>query len=232
MALKGVFIDAGNTLLDEMPSRAALYAEAAGRAGLRVAPQEMARLMDAAHEELPREIGRAFRYSDEWFEAYMRRIFQHELGLSEARLRPLQDELFARFSDPASFRLYPGAHELLEGLSELGLRVGVLSNWGPRLPLLLEGLGVAERIDFVLVSCLERCEKPEREIFERALRRAELAPGEALHAGDHLERDVAGARRAGIEGVLVDHAGKHAQSAVPAVRSLTELLELVRERAA
>lgn len=231
MALKGVFIDAGHTLLYEMPSRAAIYADAAGRAGLRVAPAEMARLMEAAHEELARELAGAFRYSDEWFGTYMRRIFQHELGLSDAALHPLQRELFERFSDPATFRLYPGAHELLEGISELDLCVGVLSNWGPRLPRLLEGLGVADRLDFVLVSALERCEKPEREFFERALRRAELAPDEALHAGDHPERDVAGARRAGIEGVLVDHAGRHALSEVPAVRSLPELLELVRERA-
>src|SRR5207247_11299986 len=70
-------------------------------------------------------------------------------------------------------------------------------------------LGLSRRVDFVLASAIERAEKPDREMFERALARAGARPEEALHAGDDLEKDVLGARRAGLSSVLVDHAGTH-----------------------
>jgi putative hydrolase of the HAD superfamily len=229
MPLKSVFIDAGNTLLYEMPSRAAIYAEEAAAEGLELDAAATARRMRRAHQELPRELDGHFRYSEGWFRAYIARVFEE---LDGPRVEALTERLFARFADPATFRLFEGADELLSGLAARGLRVGVVSNWSDRLPGLLEGLGLAPRLDFALVSCLERCEKPEPEIFERALRRAGVAPEEALHAGDHPEKDVAGARRVGIEAVLVDHAGESPHVDAPRVRSLAELLALVEERAA
>lgn len=232
MPLKSVFIDAGNTLLYEMPSRAAIYAEAAREAGFCVTDEEMAASMHRAHEALPRVVGGAYRYSDAWFEAFIARIFGEELGLARDAVAGIAGTLFARFSDPRSFRLFPGATELFDGLRALGLRVGVISNWSPRLPALIEGLGLGPRVDFVLASAAERCEKPDASIFQRALARAKVGPREALHAGDHLLKDVEGARGAGIEAVLVDHGRRAADAPVPRVESLGGLLAFVRERAA
>ena len=215
-----------------MPSRAEIYTEAAAGAGVQLSAERMAALMRSAHDELPRELPGGFRYSDPWFAAFMERIFGDELGLRGDALARVQRELFARFSDPATFKLYPGAFELLDGLRAASLRVGVVSNWGPRLPQLLTGLGIAERVDFVLCSGAERCEKPEPEIFRRALARAELRPEESLHAGDHPEKDVAGARRAGMAAVLVDHARRQPSGVAPKVHDLGELLLHVRERVA
>ena len=39
--------------------------------------------------------------------------------------------------------------------------------------------------------------KPEPAMFEEAMRRMRLRPGEIVHVGDHLENDVAGAKRLG-----------------------------------
>ncbi len=224
MALKALFVDIGNTLVRERPSRFEIYAAAARAHGRGLDEDAMQTLMRRAHGELPATIEGAFRYTDGWFEAYIERIFHTHLGLPREELPELSRALFARFSDPGTFELLPGALELLDGVRARGLRVGVISNWSTRLPRLLERLGVAERVDFVLCSAIERAEKPDPYLFERALELARVRPDEALHAGDDLEKDVLGARRAGLRAVLVDHAAQRAGAGVPRVTNLPDLL--------
>jgi putative hydrolase of the HAD superfamily len=227
MTLKAVFLDIGNTLVREDPSRFEIYAQAARRHGVPVTENQMNRLMRKAHEELPREVGGAFRYSDAWFKAYIERVYHDYLKIDRGVLPALSGDLFARFSDPTTFRLFDGALELLDELRERGLRLGIVSNWSARLPKLLEALGIAKRVDFVVCSAIERVEKPDTAIFERALALSGVSPGRTLHAGDHLEKDVYGARRAGIRGVLVDHARVATHSGTPRVSSLADLRHLV-----
>lgn len=229
MSLKAVFIDVGNTLLYEKPSRFEIYAERARARNLRLGADEMRALMTRAHRELPREIGGAFRYSDPWFHRYIERIFHEYLGLLKTDLPPVREELFGRFSDPSTFQIFEGGLEMLDEWRSRGLKVGVVSNWSARLPGLLEAVGIAQRVDFVLCSALERLEKPDPEIFLRALARAGVRPDEALHAGDDLDKDVLGARRVGMRAILVDHAGRSSAADAPRVRSLNELRELVSE---
>jgi putative hydrolase of the HAD superfamily len=227
MTLKAVFIDVGNTLLYEKPSRFEIYAEGARRRGCTVSTEAMKELMRRAHRELPSQVGGAFRYTDPWFEAYIERIFHRYLGLARSDLPGVHEELFGRFSRPETFALHAGGDELLLDLARRGLRIGIVSNWSTRLPALLERMGIARRVNFVLCSAIERAEKPDAAIFERALALAEVEPHEALHAGDDFEKDVLGARRVGIRAVLVDHSGAHASGEVPRVKDLFQLSELI-----
>lgn len=235
MDLTAVFLDLGNTLLTERLSRAALYAQEGVRAGLAVDEAGMTDCMARAHGSLPREIDGSFRYSDAWFRVFQRRIFVDQLGLDADRFESLSERLFARFEDPGSFVVYPGARELLEALRDRGLSIGLISNWSERLPQLLEALGLTPAFDFVLGSASLRMEKPERRIFEHALRLVDRPPGACLHAGDDLVCDAGGALGAGIQAVLVDHRGRlgTVQSMpCPVVSSLVELRDLILERAA
>jgi REG-2-like HAD superfamily hydrolase len=227
MSLKAVFIDVGNTLLYEKPSRFEIYAERARSRGFPLEAAEMRKWMQRAHHELPREVGGAFRYSDPWFGLYIERIFHDYLGLLKTDLQPVRDELFGRFSDPATFEFFAGARDLLEDLHERGLKVGIISNWSARLPQLLADLGVTRHIDFVLCSAIERLEKPDPKLFEKALRLADVRPDEALHVGDDLEKDLLGARRVGMRSILVDHSGQMGPTHVPRVDNLIELREIV-----
>ncbi len=232
MTIKAFFVDVGNTLVREVPSRFTIYAECAREHGIALETPAMAALMRRAHGELPARVAGGFRYTDPWFAVYIERIFHHHLGIERAALPELSRGLFARFSDPATFELYPGALELLDAARARGLRVGVISNWSARLPGLLAGLGVAQRVDFVLCSAIEELEKPDAEMFRRALERAGVAPDQAVHAGDDLEKDFLGARRAGIRAVLVDHAGAHSNLGHPRARDLAQLLDVVVRLAA
>ncbi len=230
MPLAAVFLDLGNTLLCERTSRAELYAAEARGAGLDADAEQLAACMARAHAGLPRELAGAFRYSDAWFRAFQRRVFVEELGLEPARFEALSARLFARFEDPGTFRLFPGARELLAALRARDLRIGLISNWSERLPRLLDAFDLTQSFDFVLGSAAARMEKPERAIFQAALERARAPADRCLHAGDDVERDARGALRAGIQAVLVDHGARIDEVAgapCPVVTSLAQLQERI-----
>lgn len=231
MRLRAVFLDVGNTLLTERPSRYAIYAEAARRRGVEIDAEAMKEHMRSAHARLPLEIEGAFRYSDPWFRAFIRAIFGEDLGLAPPIVAEITEELFARFEDARTFRIFEGARELLVRLREEGLVLGVISNWSARLPRVLAAMELDEAFDLVLCSAIERMEKPSPAIFRAALERAGVAPGEALHAGDHPARDVGGALAAGLAAVQVDHSGLAAGvEGVPRVSGLPELLTVILGR--
>jgi putative hydrolase of the HAD superfamily len=89
-------------------------------------------------------------------------------------------------------------------------------------------------MDFVAASARIGYDKPHPGIFEWALEQAGVAPSSALHVGDHLDADVAGARGVGIDAVLVDRRGRYQPppNDVPVVTSLDALLPLVDARLA
>jgi len=235
--LQAVFLDVGGTLLHEHPPRARVYLEVALARGLEVDNRKMRQLMYRTGQSLPRSLGEHFHYSEGWFGAFIERIFVDHLGLPPAELALVQSELFSWFADPENFHLFPGALELLERLRAAGLATGIVSNWSERLPGILEGLGVASRVDFVLTSALEGCEKPEPELFARALARAgDPEPGRVVHAGNDLVLDVQGALDAGILPVLVEHVdyagrAKTVPEGVARVESLSQLGDWILERA-
>jgi len=229
--VRAVFLDAGNTLFTERYSRAAIYAEVANEHGGQADEAEAADHMGRAFGEIPSSLEGNFRYSLAWFQAFNERVLG-ELGVPEDRLPEAHAALLARFENPDTYLLFPEVASVLEELSNRGLTVGVVSNWSERLPTLLAGMGVADRVEFIVTSAEMRAEKPERAIFERALFRAGVPPEEALHVGDHLERDVRGALGAGLRAALVDRA-EGAPTAtpegVPVLEDLRGILTLVEQ---
>jgi putative hydrolase of the HAD superfamily len=64
--------------------------------------------------------------------------------------------------------------------------------------MILEQLGISKYFSHVFVSSEIGADKPDPEIFRRALKFASLQPNEVLHAGDDPERDWKAATAAGL----------------------------------
>jgi putative hydrolase of the HAD superfamily len=112
----------------------------------------------------------------------------------------------------------------LARLRHAGARLVVVSNWDVSLHEVLARTGLAMLVDGAITSAELGAAKPAPAIFARALELAGgVAPARALHAGDSVEADVAGARAAGIEAVLVVRDGTPAPAGVRTIRSLAEL---------
>lgn len=123
------------------------------------------------------------------------------------------------------FTAYPDAAPALGRLRQRGLRTVVVSNWDSSLPEVLDRVGLAGLLDGIIISSVVGAAKPDPEIFAAALACAGVAAEEALHVGDDLDHDVAGARAAGIGTLWLDRTGSPAP---PHVRRITSLAALAR----
>lgn len=116
----------------------------------------------------------------------------------------------------------------LRALRALGLELVVVSNANGTVQALADRLGITECVGCVLDSFVEKVEKPDPRFFEIALERSGAGRRTTIHVGDLYEVDVVGARAAGIAPVLLDAAGLYPDADCPTVRSLPELVDLVR----
>jgi putative hydrolase of the HAD superfamily len=128
--------------------------------------------------------------------------------------------------DSIRFSAYPDAAPALRELRARGLRLVVASNWDCSLPEVLERAGLASLLDGVVSSAMVGAAKPEPALFEAALEVAGCPPDSALHVGDSLSKDAAGAAAAGIAAVLLDR--EAAQPGGPdRIETLAELPRLI-----
>jgi putative hydrolase of the HAD superfamily len=122
------------------------------------------------------------------------------------------------------FRPYPEVPHVLASLRERGARLAVVSNWDVSLHDVLERTALRPLVDTVVISAEQGVAKPDPAIFRIALERLGTTAAGALHVGDSVEHDVAGARAAGIEAVLVARDGAEVPDGVRAIATLDELL--------
>ena len=76
--------------------------------------------------------------------------------------------------------------------------LAVISNFDGRLRVILEHLAVSKFFSHVFLSSELGADKPDAEIYRRALRLSGASPNETLHVGDDPERDWEGATAAGL----------------------------------
>ncbi|KAF1068628.1 MAG: 5-amino-6-(5-phospho-D-ribitylamino)uracil phosphatase YigB [Pseudomonas citronellolis] len=121
--------------------------------------------------------------------------------------------------------LFPEVHPTLEHLAN-HYTLGVLTNGNAD----VRRLGLADYFQFALCAEELGIGKPDPHPFREALRHAGIAAEHAVHIGDHPSDDIAGARRAGLQAIWFNPAGKawdgeEAPSAI--IHNLAELPEVL-----
>ena len=226
LTLRAVLLDAMRTLVALEPPAPRLRAALAAR-GAVVALADAERAMAAEIRLYVAEHGAAgTRPALEALRDRCAAVVEEELrtGLPAAAVR-------AALLEAVRFAPYPEVPEALGELRALGLRLVVCSNWDVSLHEVLATTGLAERLDGAVASAELGEAKPAPAAFAAALGLAGVAAGEALHAGDDFEADVAGARVAGVEPVF-GRRGAPAPAGVTAVDDLAGLVALARRRLA
>jgi putative hydrolase of the HAD superfamily len=87
----------------------------------------------------------------------------------------------------------------------------------------LRALELEPLLDGIVTSAGVGARKPAPAIFEQALALVGASPDQAIHVGDNLDEDVAGARAAGIEPVLIRRDGGARVAGVRMISTLAEL---------
>jgi len=234
--LRAVFLDIGDTVLRPNPSWEHVYAMAFQEFGFDVD-------MDDLHAALRRAYHHGGWGMDGGFDPTEETSFQRTVeidaaAIAELGLQPMPDAFYRRLSElftvTSHWHIFPDAYPALTALKERGLVVGAVSNWVWNLPELLHALDLVSHFDFIAASARIGFEKPHARIFHWALDQAEVPADSVIHVGDHLNADVEGARGVGIDGVLIDRAGRYRADeipeGVPVIRSLDQLLPIVDAR--
>ena len=224
--LECVFLDAGNTLLSAWPSFEGRLVAVAAQHGVSFEEAEAEAAIMAADREAiwPTDWTDPATQREFWYGFYTQVL--ERLGHDGDR-QELAGALYRTFTDPASYRLFEDSRPALEALVARGLKLGIISNFEPWLREVLRLEGVLELFSALAISGVLGVAKPRPAIFHAALDEAGVAPGAAIHVGDHPDVDGAAARAVGITPVLIDRFERLPPEAGPRIRSLDELVELV-----
>jgi beta-phosphoglucomutase len=218
-----VIFDVGGTLLGFHDYRS--FQQFLAGAGLPASDEEARRfhrwLMSviSAERDSAQGLGADGQELYDWWYGVFAKTWPDRLDLAEEMLR----WLFAGRFD----RLFDDVMPTLKALQQLGLRMGVISNFGTHLEEVLQHLGLRLFFDFLVVSAVEGLAKPDPHIFDVAASRAGAPRERLLYVGDHYGDDIQGARAAGIDAVLIDRAGKQCEALCPRIGSLLDLVHYV-----
>lgn len=195
MDVKALFVDAAGTLLRPREPIGMTYSRFARARGHESDPVEVEQRFHTAMKtsgRLPQQgDGRHF-----WA-----RVVAESVGVDDNRLF---EDLYDWYSHPKAWWIDAEALEVLGKIARQGVRLGIISNWDRRLRTLYQRFALERMFTVLICSAELGVEKPDPWIFKIACRTAGVSPRQAIHIGDDPEKDVAGANRAGLVGMLHD----------------------------
>ena len=134
---------------------------------------------------------------------FLRRTILARLGAAAGYGEHYVDEAFAVFIEARNeVTLFPEARPALEALSEHYSIIAVTNGNAD-----LEKIGIRELFDDVISAARVGAAKPERLIFDMAVKAGGASADRTLHVGDHPLYDVHGARDAGLRAIWVNRNG-------------------------
>jgi putative hydrolase of the HAD superfamily len=227
--VRAALLDALGTLVELEPPVEPLRRELRERCGLEVSAAEAAAALRAeiafyrAHHDDAADRARLVDLRRRATEALRDALPPAARGVPVAELT---EALLAALR----FRPFAEVPEVLRAARARGVPLVVVSNWDVSLHDVLDATGLAPLLDGVVTSAELGSAKPDGAIFARGLELAGVAAGEAVHVGDSVEHDVAGALAAGIEPLLVarDGAAQEERPVPAGVRTIPTLEPLLR----
>ena len=199
--IKAILFDAAGTLFYLTKTVGHHYAYVGRKVGLNLDAQALDRAFHAAWKQMPRRPAiDGPRESDDkgWWRELVNRVFdQVAASLSELDRDNFFEIAYEHFAEAGVWKLYPEVVDVLEQLRQR-FQLAVISNFDGRLRLILRNLGISKYFSYVFISSELGADKPDPEIFRRAVQVMHLDANEVLHVGDDRERDWKAAEEAGL----------------------------------
>ena len=199
--IRAILFDAAGTLFYLTKTVGDHYAYVGREVGLDLDAQELDRAFHTAWQEMPRRSAiEGPRENDDkgWWRELVGRVFdQVAPSLSEFDRDNFFEVAYEHFAEAGVWKLYPEVLDVLEQLRER-FQLAVISNFDGRLRFILQNLGISKYFAYIFISSELGADKPDPEIFRRALKVMHLDANEVLHVGDDPERDWKAAEEAGL----------------------------------
>ncbi|XP_069729238.1 haloacid dehalogenase-like hydrolase domain-containing protein 3 [Phaenicophaeus curvirostris] len=228
--------DVKDTLLRLRRPLGESYAAEARAHGVRVQPEALSRAFREAYGAQSQRYPNYGRgqglSSQQWWVDLVKQTFRLS-GVHEDRILTLVAEnLYHDYCSARNWEVLPGASETLSQCCQRGFRMGVVSNFDNRLENILSQCNLRHHFEFILTSEAAGFAKPDRRIFEKALRLGGVPPEQVAHIGDDYTRDYRAARAVGMHGFLLQAARQDEKLEVPPehiLPTLSHLLALIEK---
>jgi len=199
--MKTIFFDAVGTLLYLTESVGYHYALVGQEIGLELEREELDRAFSSVWRSMPaREAVEGPREDDDkgWWRDLVFQVLDQVVPAMSALDRDNFFEIaYEHFAEAGVWAAYPESEEVLRQLQP-HYELAIVSSFDARLRMILKQLGLLKYFHYVFVSSELGVDKPDPEIFRRALRLSGREAAEVLHVGDDPERDWKAARSAGL----------------------------------
>jgi len=198
---KAIFFDAVGTLFYLTKTVGDHYALVAEEVGLKLDAEKLDAAFYSAWKQMPpRQAIDGPRENDDkdWWRDLADLVLKEaapEIG--ELDRDNFFEVAYEHFAEAGVWELYPEVVGILEQLRPR-FELAIVSNFDGRLRVILQRLGISKYFGRVFVSSEIGADKPDPEIFRRALKFLDLQPSEVLHVGDDPERDWQAATAAGL----------------------------------
>src|SRR5437762_4324174 len=200
-ALKAIFFDGVGTLFYLTKTVGDHYALVGSEVGLTLHAHKLDRAFYTAWEQMPpRPAIDGPRENDDkgwWRELVNLVLDQVAPSLSGPDRDNFFEVAYEHVAEAGVWELYPEVFDVLEKL-EPRFQLAVISNFDGRLRFILEHLGISKFFAHVFVSSEIGADKPDPEIYRRALKFVNLKPDQVLYVGDDPDRDWRAAAEAGL----------------------------------
>jgi len=205
--IRVILFDAAGTLFYLTKTVGDHYAYVGREVGLDLDPQKLESAFQAAWKQMPRRpASDGPRENDDkgwWHELVGHVLHQVAPWLSELDRDNFFEIAYEHFAEPGVWELYPEVSGVLQELTPQ-FQLAVISNFDGRLRFILQHLGISKHFAHVFISSELGADKPDAEIFRRALTTMHLKGDEVLHVGDDPERDWKAAKAAGLSVFRLD----------------------------
>jgi putative hydrolase of the HAD superfamily len=199
--IKAILFDAASTLFYLTKTVGDHYAYVGREVGLDLDAQQLESAFHSAWQHMPRRSAiDGPRENDDkgWWRELVCHVFdQVAPSLNELDRDNFFEIAYEHFAEAGVWKLYPEVLDVLKQLRERFL-LAVISNFDGRLRLILQNLGISKYFAHVFISSELGADKPDPEIFRRALKVIHMDANEVLHVGDDPERDWKAAAAAGL----------------------------------
>lgn len=190
--LKAVFFDAAGTLFYLTKTVGDHYALVGEEVGLNLNPKKLDAAFHSAWAKMPlrKAIGGPRENDDKdwWRELADQVVREAAPEIGKLDRDNFFEVAYEHFAEPGVWELYPDVTDVLKQLHPR-FQLAIVSNFDGRVRVILEHLGILRYFRHIFVSSEIGADKPDPEIFRRAVRFLGLQAGDVLHVGDDPERD-------------------------------------------
>jgi len=199
MKIKVVFFDAGETLLYRNPSLSTIATRFLNKNKIKVKKKLIDKFISDSAKEMKKIVIKAKHSDSEKWDIFIRKFLKKIKVKDETIIENVREKL----KKGMSFRPFKEVFEVFNFLKRNGIKTGIISNAPVELKDILKRTGILEKINYLIISEETGYEKPDKKIFEYALKKAKIIPDECVYVGDNYITDIYGAKKAGIKPIWI-----------------------------